>query len=166
MVSSRQFHKAAICTSDSILKIEFYMNWIHKILLFPYDVKEQQIAMMQIELKNWISSWSRLNHINIEFVYLINLRFLQQHEGMNFYLDTARKIKFSIKDFFSKCDQIRSFVGIWSHLLKKSLMENFIFCAVWMIKILEVHSEPCQISKMSDKNSEAATGGVLQNTCS
>ena len=27
-------------------------------------------------------------------------------------------------DFFSKCDQIRSFLRIWSHLLKKSLMEN------------------------------------------
>ena len=39
-------------------------------------------------------------------------------------------MKFSIKDFFSKCDQIRSFLRIWSHLLKKSLMENFIFCAV------------------------------------
>ena len=37
---------------------------------------------------------------------------------------------FSVKDFFSKCDQIRSLLGIWSHLLKKSLMENFIFCAV------------------------------------
>ena len=43
---------------------------------------------------------------------------------------TAQKIKFSIKDFFSKCDQIRSFLRIWSHLLKKSLMKNFIFCAV------------------------------------
>ena len=38
--------------------------------------------------------------------------------------------KFSIKDFFSKCDQIRRYLRIWSHLLKKSLMENFIFCAV------------------------------------
>ena len=34
---------------------------------------------------------------------------------------------FSIKDFFSKCDRIRSFLLIWSHLLKKSLMENPIF---------------------------------------
>ena len=39
-------------------------------------------------------------------------------------------MKFSIKDFFSKCDQICSLLWIWSHLLKKSLMENFIFCAV------------------------------------
>ena len=41
---------------------------------------------------------------------------------------TAQKMKFSIKDFYSKCDQIHSFLQIWSHLLKKSLMENFIFC--------------------------------------
>ena len=44
--------------------------------------------------------------------------------------DTAQKMKFSIKDFFSKCDQIRRKLRIWSHLLKKSQMENFIFCAV------------------------------------
>ena len=43
---------------------------------------------------------------------------------------TAQKIKFSIKVFFSKCDQIRSFQWIWSHLLMKFFMENFIFGAV------------------------------------
>ena len=44
---------------------------------------------------------------------------------------TAQKMKFFIKDFFSKCDQIRRKLRIWSHLLKKSLMENFNFCAVF-----------------------------------
>ena len=39
-------------------------------------------------------------------------------------------MKFFIKDFFSKCDQIRRKLRIWSHLLRKSLMENFIFRAV------------------------------------
>ena len=39
-------------------------------------------------------------------------------------------MRFFITDFFSKCDRIRSFLRVWSHLLKKSLMENFIFCAV------------------------------------
>ena len=43
---------------------------------------------------------------------------------------TAQKMKFSIKDFFSKNDQIRIFLRIQSHLLKKSLMENFFFCTV------------------------------------
>ena len=37
---------------------------------------------------------------------------------------------FSIKDFFSKCDQILRKLRIWLHLLKKSIMENFIFCAM------------------------------------
>ena len=34
---------------------------------------------------------------------------------------------FPVRDFFSKYDQISR---TWSNLLKKSLMENFIFCAV------------------------------------
>ena len=44
--------------------------------------------------------------------------------------NTAEKMKFSVKDFFSKYDQIRKKRRIWSYLLKKSLTENFIFCAV------------------------------------
>ena len=43
-------------------------------------------------------------------------------------------MKFSIKDFFSKWDQIRSFLRIWSHLLKKSFMENFIFLCQYINK--------------------------------
>ena len=56
---------------------------------------------------------------------------------------SAQKVELSIKDFFSKCDQIRSFLRIASHLQKKSLMENFIFCTV-----SEAYSEPCQTSKI------------------
>ena len=41
-------------------------------------------------------------------------------------------MKFSIKDFFSK----------WSHLLKKTLMENFIFCAVKGVKYFEELTVP------------------------
>ena len=37
-------------------------------------------------------------------------------------------MKFFIKDFFCKCYQIRRKLWILSHLLKKSLVENFIFC--------------------------------------
>ena len=43
----------------------------------------------------------------------------------------AQKIHFSIKDFFSKYDQICRKLQIWLHLLKKSLIEKFIFCAVF-----------------------------------
>ena len=47
---------------------------------------------------------------------------------------TAQKMKFSIKDFSSKCDQIHNKLRVWSHLLEKSLMENFIFCAALWAK--------------------------------
>ena len=36
-------------------------------------------------------------------------------------------MKFSIKDFFRKCAQIRRKLRVWSHLLKKSLMETLFF---------------------------------------
>ena len=42
-------------------------------------------------------------------------------------ITTAQKMKFCIKDFLSKCD-----LRIWSHLLRKSLMEIFIFSAVYV----------------------------------
>ena len=38
---------------------------------------------------------------------------------------TAQKMKFAINDFSSKCNQIRRNLWIWSHLMKKLLMENF-----------------------------------------
>ena len=41
--------------------------------------------------------------------------------------NTAQKVKFLLKNFCSKCDQIHSFLRIWSHLLEKSLMENSIW---------------------------------------
>ena len=34
---------------------------------------------------------------------------------------------FSIKDFFGKCDHMHSFQPIWTYLLTKFQMDNFIF---------------------------------------
>ena len=45
-------------------------------------------------------------------------------------------MKFSIKDFFSKCNQIHRKLRMWSHLLKKSLIENFSFCPVILGNLL------------------------------
>ena len=51
---------------------------------------------------------------------------------------------FSFKNFLSRCtkyevskcksDQLRSFLQIWLHLLKKSLIEKFIFCAASKVR--------------------------------
>ena len=45
-------------------------------------------------------------------------------------------MKFSITNFFSKCDHIHRQLRIWSRLLKKFLLENFIFCVVTALILL------------------------------
>ena len=54
-----------------------------------------------------------------------------------FAIFSAQKMKVSIKDFFGKCEQIRSFLRICSYLIKKSLMENVIFCEVIYIYLMK-----------------------------
>ena len=56
-------------------------------------------------------------------------------------LHHAQKMKFSIKDFFSKCDLIRRKLRIWSRLLKKSLMENFFF--FWAVHLVNAEDKSC-----------------------
>ena len=55
----------------------------------------------------------------------------------------SQKMKFSIKDFFTKCGQIRRRVWIWSHSLKKSQIENFIFYTVKNVHV-SIFSISCQ----------------------
>ena len=45
-------------------------------------------------------------------------------------LTLYKENKFSIKNFFGKCDQICSFLRNTSHLLKESIKKNFLFCAM------------------------------------
>ena len=102
----------------------------------------------------WYNLWSRfminliyINYTTIHFSYkflgtssTINkskfnfqrskLYHLQLNLLVNPLLVTLQKRKLSIKDFFSKWDQLRRKLRIWLHLLKKFLMENLIFCAV------------------------------------
>ena len=63
-----------------------------------------------------------MNQNILRYVLSMNIKF------------TAQKMNFSTKDFFSKCDQIRRFLRIWSHLLKKSLVEKFIFWAMVLVQ--------------------------------
>ena len=49
-------------------------------------------------------------------------------KNVAFCNNTAQKVKFPIKDFFSTCEQIRSFLWALSHLLKKPSMGSFLFC--------------------------------------
>ena len=78
--------------------------------------------------------------------------------------------KSSIKDIFSKCDQVRK-LRICSYLLKKSLMETFIFwtrlrpCHISVMKLL---CGSCQwllaVNYFDKKGSIIQIDGVLQHT--
>ena len=83
---------------------------------------------------------------------------------------TSQKMEFSIKNFFSKCDQIRRKLRIWSHLLKKCLMENVMICAVLghksgvakqikeeQLKVLENHYPVHKLSLSVKKGTKSST---------
>ena len=59
-------------------------------------------------------------------------------------------MKLFIKDFFSKYDQILSYLRIWSHSLKKSLTENSIFRAFQLY--LNIFLLPSEVIKFNLKS--------------
>ena len=77
-------------------------------------------------------------------------------------INTAQKTKFSIKDLFSKYDQIRSFLRIWTYLLNKFLRENFIFYAVkftlFTHGLSEAYSELCDVWDVSQFFTKVVNG--------
>ena len=79
---------------------DFERIWIK----IPYlsDKGDQVLKFFKKKLKH---------HFTNEVKFII----IQSTQKFSFYANTELKMKFS---------------HIWSHLLKKSLMENFIFCAV------------------------------------
>ena len=96
----------------------------------------QQIffSLMSIILSHLRKTLSRILKIQM-ISYVSWLAFLLCQMMLHYV--TAQKMMFSIKDFFSKYYQIRRKlrIRIWSYLLKKSLMKNFIFCAVCTIDV-------------------------------
>ena len=88
---------------------------------------------------------------------------------VSLHTDNAQNINFSIKDFFSKCHQIRREQQISSPLLKKYLMENLFFCAVWPLFAWRTHqvssNRECYIPYISiliSAGNYCATFGTIQ----
>ena len=61
--------------------------------------------------------------INAIYINVLNINL----NSLKLTINNAQKMKFYIVDFLSKCDQIHRKLRIWSHLMTKYLMENFIF---------------------------------------
>ena len=90
---------------------------------FSNSCSKQNVAILIINCE-----WSHSNRV-MRYLFLALLLFVWSTKLLE-VLRTAQKANYSIKDCFSKCDQIRRKLRIWSHLPTKSLMKNFIFCAV------------------------------------
>ena len=86
----------------------------------------------------------------------------QNSQGSPSGVTLYKKLKFSVKCFFSKCDQICKKLRIWSHLLKKFIMENFTFCAVSVKeapKFLSLFRMLLNLSTMAAKLSQKSFTG-------
>ena len=67
-----------------------------------------------------------------------NLSFVKTHSKI--FTIIARKMKlFSIKDFYSKCEQIRRKLRIWSNLLEKYLQETSFLCSEWVLVLSDIN---------------------------
>ena len=55
-------------------------------------------------------------------------------------LNTAQRMKFSINNFFKKCDKIRSFLADLVTLTEENLMKNFIFFSRIKVTTKTFHS--------------------------
>ena len=102
-------------------------HWAGRLLHRTYIYTQLAAGLEPGTLVSECKSLTTKLRAQVNTKYIFRLSRSYRSPKQNF---TAQKMKFSSKDFFSKCDQIRQKLRIWSHLLKMFLMENVIFCAV------------------------------------
>ena len=113
--------------------INLFIQSLYKTVgLFPLSSNICRLLVVYYFV-NWNSLWISIECLTFQSTWkkdslrIVNTKICSRLNPSKY---TAQKMKFSIKGFFSKYSQIGSKLWIWSHLLKKSLMENFIFCAL------------------------------------
>ena len=116
-------------------------NFINLLWRRPLSHRNKSIDLLRI-LMDWFLYDIDLRHKRVKDEILARALTFWLFDFLTNYIVrtcfyTAQKIKFSIKDFFCKCDQIRRKHRIWSQLLKKSAMENFIFWAVLLWALIK-----------------------------
>ena len=122
-----------------LMNAKYYRTWTGKVSLSVLR-EVQMMGTFSIE-RNYFSFYYCITSLlrgdkNYKFTKLLFKKFcgITCIKGKFSLTSTEKKwIFISIKDFFSKCDQIRRKQRIWSYLLKKSLMENIVFCAVLIL---------------------------------
>ena len=98
-------------------------------LIFSKSLDNQKTTLKEVR------TFSFFKRLKIQFRINISVKVM-----LCCVINTTQQMKFSITDFLSKCDQIPSFLRIWSHLLKKSLMENIIFLCSAISKMIQCNA--------------------------
>ena len=130
---------------------------LKKGLLLNFDIDfqtlprflQEQLKLLQklsdlifVNLQNRFSPAKLMSLIPVSVFFVLNKFLFADIFHKKYLLDwnfetiklfNAQKVKFTIKDISSTCEQICRKLRIWSHLLKISLMENFIFCGVFYL---------------------------------
>ena len=135
----------SIFISVQILKIMAFLSFLRSVSMFEAGngsyskchclLCEDSITWIILGLRTYVFPGNEYATHDRRFYYGdFNCYQFNIFQYMLACLFTTQKMKFCIDDFFSKCDQIRRKLRIWSHLLKKSLMKNFIFVQCVFLK--------------------------------
>ena len=123
--------------TSSKLKDGRMVNWIF--------VQDTEAAIREVLWKKVFSKISPSHRLQISpnlkvtyyFFLLPDLNILDTTfaERTCYLFFSAQKMKFSIEDFFRKCDRIHRNLRIWSHLLKNPQKKTSFFVQCLLIKI-------------------------------
>ena len=124
-----------------LLIFRYYRSWLRDAFRLDLHMDLCWIIYMLFDLLSFSSALIMITWISLlsDILISVSMKALLSNNIVECLVGTCllhKKWSFPLRIFFSKCDQIRRKVRIFSHLLKKSLMENLIFCAVIVIFLL------------------------------
>ena len=110
--------------------IELVILLYKSCISFTFTKTKYKSVIQKLEISFGFNLALVLKLQDLSYMFLFAISYLVMYNIQCISIYVAKKMKLSTEDFFSKCDQTRSFLRISWHLSKKSLMKNFHFCAV------------------------------------
>ena len=117
--------------------IYFYLGFLSQTMTIHRTVMERKSRyIFTVLLLSWLTSFFKPSVCNCQTLTwqdIFPLGKLKLIEYLFSFASLHKKMKFSIKDFFSKCDQIRSFLRIFFTFTEETLNGKlqFLCCACW-----------------------------------
>ena len=121
-IAKLQFRSSSLGHHKQVISSKFY----------TFNLSLDKVFFFNEAVKTMANVITKYFSFNIPLKCTVRVKLIHSELFHVKSIIAAQKMKFFIKNFFSKCDQIRRKRRIWPYLLKKSLMENFIFYAVYL----------------------------------